>query len=64
MRTATLRKPRYTKKETQALLGISESTLKRRIAAGEIATVRDVGLVFITAEEILRYANQDRTVNR
>lgn len=53
-------KPRYDLAETQILLGISLYTVKRRIAAGELIAVRDGDRVFVTDEEIRRYARTQR----
>jgi len=41
--------------EAAYMLGLSEKTLRRRIADGALETVRDGRRVFITADELDRY---------
>lgn len=47
---------RYSIPEAAQILGISRTTLYRRISAGLIGTLYDGGRVFISAAEITRYA--------
>jgi excisionase family DNA binding protein len=43
--------------EAAYLLGLSEKTLRRRIAEGALETVRDGRRVFVTAAELGRYVS-------
>jgi excisionase family DNA binding protein len=47
-------------KETCAVLGCSIKTLRRRIAAGEIAVIRDGRLIHIHPDDLRRYIQQRR----
>jgi excisionase family DNA binding protein len=57
-------KPRYNRKEAAQLAGISQRAFDRRIAEGDIKTVRDGGRVFITHDELMRYCGSDRPNRR
>ena len=46
--------------ETCAVLGCSMKTLRRRIAAGEIAVIRDGRLIHIHPDDLERYIRQRR----
>jgi len=57
-------KPRYDLAEAQVLLGISLHTVRKRIADGDLQAVRDGDRVFITDEEMRRYARTPRIEKR
>ena len=50
---------RYPIPEAADLLGISTTTMWRRVKAGQIRIVRDGGRVLVTYDELRRYANRD-----
>lgn len=49
---------RYTVPEAARILHVSVPTVWRRIKAGQIQTIRDGWLVFITHNELHRYAKR------
>lgn len=52
-------KLRLTKREAAYVLNMSLRQLDYRIATGEIKTRRDGGRVYITTDEVRRYAQRD-----
>src|SRR5262245_47249270 len=50
----------YSAREAAALLGVSERTIRRAIARGELAATKRAGLFRITPDALTDYGNQRR----
>jgi excisionase family DNA binding protein len=50
---------RYSVNEAAAMLGVSTKTVRRRIKSGQIRATHDGSRVFISWDELDRYAKRD-----
>lgn len=56
--SVTSERLRYTIPQAAEALGVSIMTVRRRIWSGDLSIIRDGRLVFITADELHRYAKE------
>lgn len=49
---------RYSIREASEMLGVSTKTIRRRIAAGQLQSIRDGSKIFITWDELDRYGKR------